>query len=119
LSGLRYEETPGGTRFQARIKSPNRIILAQVWYVYCDDIPLWRDLVWYPTLLRRKKGDLYEGYLHGKTPDAWLVEVQDTANGHRGYVSSLPQDITHKPVARRAGRGLPRLWKEKAPEGKR
>lgn len=119
ISGLRSEETEEGTRFHARVESANKIILAQVWYVYCDDAPYWRDLVWYPTLLYRREGDLYEGYLHGKTPDAWLVEVQDTAQGHRGYVSSLPQDITHKPVAMRAGQGFPRLWERKALEEER
>jgi hypothetical protein len=119
ISDLRCEETEEGTRFEARIASSNKIILAQAWYVYCDDVPYWRDLVWYPTLLYRKEGDLYEGYLQGKIPDAWLVEVQDTARGHRGYVSSLPQDITHKPVAKRTGLGFPRQWERKDPGGDR
>jgi hypothetical protein len=110
---LRHEETEEGTRFSVRIDSPNTMILARIWYVYCDDVPLWRDLVWYPTLLRRQAGDLYVGYVPGKTPDAWLVEVLDTARGFRGYVSTLPLDITQKPVAVRKGGGMPRLWEKK------
>lgn len=113
ISDLSYEETENGTRFFARIDSPNKMILANVWYVYCDDVPYWRDLVWYPTPMRKEEGNLYEAYLPGKIPDAWLVEVQDTAKGFRGYVSSLPQNITHKAVAKRPGGGFPRLWEPK------
>jgi len=119
IGDLQCEETKEGTRFRARLKTANTIIMAQVWYVYCDDVPYWRDLVWYPTLLYKKKGNLFEGYLPGKTPDAWLVEVHDTAQGFRGYLSSLPQDITHKPVSRRAGLGFPRLWERKPPDDER
>lgn len=113
FSDLRHEETEEGTRFFVRIDSPNTMILARIWYVYCDDEPFWRDLVWYPSLLRKQSGDLYEGYVPGKTPDAWLVEVLDTARGFRGYLSTLPQDITHKAVAMRRGQGMPRLWEKK------
>lgn len=115
ITDLRHEETETGTRFTVSIDSPNKLLLAQAWYVYCDDVPLWRDLVWYPTLLHPRPDGTYEGYVHGRTPDAWLVEVHDTALGFRGYVSSLPQDITGKPVERRNGRGMPRDWEEKAP----
>lgn len=114
ISDLRHEETEEGTRFFARIKTPNTRILTRIWYVYCDDVPLWRDLTWYPSLLQRKEGDLYQGYVRGETPDAWLVEVLDTAQGTRGYVSSLPMNITGKPVEVRHGRGMPRAWKPKA-----
>jgi hypothetical protein len=113
IRDLRHAATPTGTRFTARIDGPNRTILVQLWYVYCDDVPYWRDLMWYPSLMVRKGPGLYEGHVPGRTPDAWLVEVQDTAQGFRGYVSSLPQDITRKPVARRQGRGMPRAGREK------
>ncbi len=102
---LNYEETEQGTLFRARIDSPNKVIQVKVWTVYCDDVPYWRDLVWYPELMRPKEGGLYEGYVEGKLPDAWLVEVKDSANGFAGYVSSLPQDITHKATQERLSRG--------------
>lgn len=119
ISDLHLEETKDGIKFFVRIDSPNKIILSQVWYVYCDDVPYWRDLVWYPTVLHKKEKNIYEAYLPGKTPDAWLVEVQDTSYGFRGYVSSLPQDITHKPAETRSGRGFPRRWEPKKSDPKK
>ena len=56
-------------------------------------------------------GDVYEGYVSGKLPDAWLVEVKDIAGGYASYLSSLPQDITGLPTATRTSRGSrSRLW---------
>jgi hypothetical protein len=91
--------------------------MVKFWYVYCDDEPYWRDLVWYPAYDARPKGDgYYEAYVDGKTPDAWLVEVKDTAMGFPGYLSSLPQDITHKRTVVRRSRGsLSRHWAPKTP----
>jgi hypothetical protein len=110
------EPRPAGTIFRARIASPNKIIQAKVWYVYCDDAPYWRDLVWYPEFMVRTGPDTYEGYVTGRLPDAWLVEVKDTAGGFAGYLTSLPQDITGLPTATRVSRGSrSRLW---APKGK-
>jgi hypothetical protein len=69
--------------------------------------------MWYHLLLRQS-GDYYEGMLHGKLPDAFLVEVGDIAQGIPGYVSSVPQKLTDAPVVERVSRGSrPRLW---APE---
>ena len=114
ISGLEYEETAEGTRFRARIDTPNKIIQAKVWYVYCDDVPYWRDLMWYPVLMHKQEGTLFEGYVEGILPDAWFVEVKDIANGHAGYISSTPQDITHKPTKERiALYSGARLWKAK------
>lgn len=104
ISDLSHEENAEGTLFRAHIESPNKVIQTKVWYVYCDDVPFWRDLMWYPAFLH-KKGDLYEAFISGKLPDAWMVEVKDTAQGFRGYVSSLPQDITHKPTKERISHG--------------
>ncbi len=116
ISDLRHEVTKDGTLFRARISSPNKIIQVKFWYVYCDDVPYWRDLMWYPLYPARKEGDLYEGFLDGTTPDAWLVEVKDTAMGFPGYLSSLPQDITGKPTKERISRGWrPRAWAPKEP----
>ena len=62
-------------------------------------------MVWYPAYGVRNDGSDYEVHVSGKTPDAWLVEVKDTAMGFPGYLSSLPQDITGKPTAVRHSRG--------------
>ncbi len=108
ISELQHEENAEGTIFRARIDTPNKIFQAKVWYVYCDDVPFWRDLMWYPTFLHQK-GEIFEAFVPGKIPDAWLVEVKDLASGCVGYLSSLPQDITHKPTETRYSRG----WKSR------
>ena len=108
-------QVEAGTVFRARIKSPNKIIQAKVWYVYNDDEPYWRDLVWYPEFMVRQNDGYYEGYVKGKTPDAWLVEIKDTAKGHPGYISSLPQDITGLKTATKKSRGSrSRHWAPKS-----
>jgi hypothetical protein len=105
------EPVEAGTLFQARVHSPNKIIQVKVWYVYCDDEPYWRDLVWYPEFMIKTGGDIYQGYVKGKLPDAWLVEVKDTAMGYPSYLTSLPQDITGKKTETRTSRGSrSRLW---------
>jgi pimeloyl-ACP methyl ester carboxylesterase len=113
ISDLRFEENEEGTAFRARIDSPNKIVQAKAWYVYNDDPPYWRDLMWYPVRLQ-KAGEAYEGFLSGKLPDAWYVEVKDIAKGAPGYVSSVPQDISHKETKERVSRGSrPRAWEPK------
>jgi pimeloyl-ACP methyl ester carboxylesterase len=103
-----------GTVFRARIASPNKIIQAKVWYVYNDDPPYWRDLMWYPEFMIPVGDGYYEGYVTGELPDAWLVEVKDIAFGAPGYLTSLPQDITGLPTATRTSRGSrSRLWEPK------
>lgn len=114
ISAVTHEKTPGGTRFKAKVECPNRIIQVRAWYTYCDDVPLWRDLVWYPVVMRPDKDGVHVGYERGRTPDAWLVEVHDAAGGFRGYVTSCPQNITGKPVKERRSRGSrSRQWREK------
>ena len=81
--------------------------------MYCDDVPYWRDLMWYPAVMRPKQGNVYEGRVGGNPPHAWFVEVKDIANGFAGYVSSLPQDITGRPAEERNAR-RPRNWELKA-----
>lgn len=120
ISDLSHEIRGDGTVFRARVSTPNKIVQVKFWYVYCDDVPYWRDLVWYPTYAPRRDGDLYEAFHDGSTPDAWLVEVKDTAMGFPGYLTSLPQDITGKPTKERISRGWkPRAWtpKPKRPPG--
>ncbi|GAI67126.1 unnamed protein product, partial [marine sediment metagenome] len=75
------------------------------------------DLMWHPVLMQQKEGNLYEGFYLGILPDAWLVEVKDTSMGYPGYVSSLPQDITHKETKNRYSQGSrSRHWRPKAIE---
>jgi hypothetical protein len=106
----KHVEDAEGTKFTARISSPNKLLQVRAWYVYTDD-EYWRDLMWYPENMRKTgEGDVYEAWVEGTLPDAWLVEVRDVANGFPGYVSTLPLDITHKPTKRRSGGGMPRLW---------
>lgn len=113
LGGFEARENAEGTVFRAAVETPNKVILAKVWYVYCDDVPYWRDLMWYPALMTLR-GEKYEAFVPGKLPDAWLVEVKDIASGCVGYVSSAPLDITGKPVAERISRGWrSRNWEPK------
>ncbi len=114
ISDLSHRENEEGTVFRARVQTLNKIIAVKIWYVYCDDVPFWRDLMWYPAYMR-KKGEFYETFITGKLPDAWLVEVKDSANGFTGYISSLPQDITHKQTENRYSRGWrSRHWEPKS-----
>lgn len=119
ISDLSLEHTEDGTLFRARVDSPNKIIQVKAWYVFCDDVPYWRDLVWYPEMMKRTEGNLYECHVSSKTPDAWLVEVKDTGFGFPGYVSSLPQDITGLPTKERVHRGPGgRNWEPKKKDKK-
>ena len=97
-----------------------RRVQVKFWYTYCDDIPYWRDLVWYPAYPAAAGDGAYESLLDGKTPDAWFVEVKDTAQGLPGYISSLPQDITHLPTKERISHGWrSRQWEPAtAPKGR-
>jgi len=95
--------------FRAKIDGDAKVQSVKAWYVYSDD-DAWRDLMWYHLLMRRN-GDHYEAVLYGKTPDAFMVEVGDIAQGFPGYVSSLPQKLTDAPLIERRSRGSrPRLW---------
>ncbi len=116
VSDPAHEETERGTIFRARVEDANHIVQVRAWYAYCDDVPLWRDVVWYPVVMRPTKDGLYEGYESGKTPDAWFCEVEDIGGGVHGYVTSCPQNITGLPTEERTSRGSrSRLWSEKAP----
>lgn len=91
ISDLRCGKTEKGTVFSTRIDTPNRIILAHIWYTR-DDPSDRRNLVWYSALLRTKGENIFEAFVGGAPPTIWFVEVQDLAWGFPGYVSSLPQD---------------------------
>ena len=62
ISDLTYEETEEGAVFRCKIDTPNKVIMAKAWYVFSDDIPYWRDLMWHPILMQQKEGNLYEGF---------------------------------------------------------
>jgi len=97
------------TVFTARLEGEAKPQTVKVWYVFSDD-PAWRDLMWYHVLMK-PVGDHYEGVLHGKLPDAFLIEVGDIAQGIPSYVSSVPHKLTDAPVVERVSRGsFPRLW---------
>ncbi|MBN2021716.1 MAG: hypothetical protein JW809_02895 [Pirellulales bacterium] len=105
-----HERKPDRSVFRAKIESEAKIQIVRVWFVYTDD-PQWRDLMWYEWTMR-KAGDHYELAVFGAAPDAFMVEVGDTAMGFPGYVSSLPQKLTDAPVVERApSRGMPRHWR--------
>ncbi|MFC1596457.1 PhoPQ-activated protein PqaA family protein [Planctomycetota bacterium] len=109
ISEVSHQRQQGRTVFQAKVESEAKIQMVRTWYTYSDD-PAWRDLMWYH-LLMRKVGDHYEAALHGKIPDAFMIEVGDVAMGFSGYVSSTPQKLTDAPLVERRSRGsLPRLW---------
>lgn len=109
ISDLSHRSERTGTVFRAKITSQAKVQVVKTWFAYSDD-PAWRDLMWYHLIMRPVDG-AYEAFLPGKKPDAFLVEVGDTALGFPGYVSSLPRKLTEAPVEERVSRGpYPRLW---------
>ena len=90
---LQHEQMEKGIRFSAGIDSPNTIILAHVWYTRGDPSNR-RELVWHSALLEKEGRTRFQAFVRGDLPTIWYVEVQDTAKGFRGYVSSLPVDLT-------------------------
>lgn len=109
ITEVTHERREKGTLFRAKVEGGAKVQTVRTWYVYSDD-PAWRDLMWFHLLMKRV-GDHYEAWLHGKMPDAFMVEVGDIAMGYPGYVSSVPHKLTDAPVVERRSRGsLPRLW---------
>lgn len=109
ISDVSHRADRNGTVFSAKLSGEAKVQVVQTWYAYTDN-PAWRDLMWYH-LVMRQTGDRYEAYLHGKKPDAFMIEVGDTALGFPGYVSSVPQKLTDAPVVERVSRGaFPKLW---------
>ena len=109
ISEVSHRLEKNGTVFRAKITSEAKVQVVKTWYAYTDD-PAWRDVMWYHVVMR-PAGDYYEGFLPGKKPDAFMIEVGDTAVGFPGYVSSLPQKLTDAPVLERVSRGpYPKSW---------
>ena len=111
-----YEAQERGTRFYVQLDTPNTVVMVKLWTTYNDDPPYWRDLMWHPAPMFDRGGGKYDTWWSGKPPDAWLVEVEDVANGYRGYITSLPVNHTGGESQTPPDRyGMPRLW-EPAPE---
>ncbi|HBO46186.1 MAG TPA: hypothetical protein DD670_20135, partial [Planctomycetaceae bacterium] len=104
IGDLSVTPLDNGTIFRAKVESANKILQVKAWYVYCDDVPYWRDLMWYPALMRKTKDNVFEARVGERAPDAWFVEVKDIGQGFVGYLSSLPQNLTGKPAAERNAR---------------
>ena len=110
ISEVAHERENGCSVFRAKVKSGAKIQMVRAWYVYSDD-DAWCDLMWYHLIMSHKGDGDYEVPLHGKIPDAFMIEVGDIAQGIPGYVSSLPQKLTDATVVERVSRGSrPRLW---------
>jgi hypothetical protein len=109
ISEVSHRQDKKGTVFRAKFSGEAKVQVVKAWYAYTDD-PAWRDVMWYHIVMR-PVGDYYEGFLPGKKPDAFMVEVGDTALGFPGYISSLPQKLTDTPVLERVSRGpFPKQW---------
>jgi hypothetical protein len=85
--------------YRAKIEGEAKTRLVKVWYVYATN-ETWSDLMWYDWLME-KQGDYYEARVPGEMPDAFMIEVADTAQGIPGYVTGLPQKLTDTPVVER------------------
>ena len=67
-----------------------------------------------PEFMVKQNDGYYYGYVKGKLPDAWLVEIKDTAAGFPAYLSSLPQDITDlKTETKKSNGSRSRYWTPK------
>ena len=87
IADLSDEETAEGTRLPradrlAQHDHPGQGLVRAT----ATTFPYWRDLVWYPEFMAHKGGGVWEGYVTGRLPDAWLVEVKDIAGGAAGYL---------------------------------
>ena len=96
ITEVSYERRDGRNDYRARIESQAKIQLVRTWFVYADN-PEWRDLMWFEWIMH-KVGDHYETSVPGSKPDAFMIEVADTAQGYPGYVTSLPQKLTDAPL---------------------
>jgi hypothetical protein len=99
ITDMHHEHRDGRNYYRAKVESEATVQLVRVWFVYTDN-PEWRDLMWYEWLME-KRGEYYETSVPGKKPDAYMIEVADTAMGFPGYVTSLPRKLTDAPVVER------------------
>ena len=99
ITELHHAHRDGRNHYRCKVESAAKVQLVRVWFTYADN-PEWRDLMWYEWLMQ-PRGDAYETSVPGRTPDAFMIEVADTAMGFPGYVTSLPQKLTDAPVIER------------------
>jgi hypothetical protein len=111
ISDVTTERKDNRTIVRAKITGDTKIKDAMLWVGYTDN-PQWRDVMWYHYHMW-DRGDHWEGSIHGKVPDAIMVEVSDIAQGISGYVSTTPRKLTDAPVVERDPEfgWLPRYWK--------
>ncbi len=111
ISDVTTERKDGRTVVRAKITGDAKVKVVKLWVAYSDN-PQWRDVMWYHYHMWNK-GDHYEGNIHGKEPDAFMVEVSDIAQGISGYVSTTPRKLSDAPVVERDPTYgyLPRHWK--------
>ncbi len=94
-----FERRNGANHYRVKLAGAPRVRMVQVWYTFADT-PAWTTNQWFEWLMA-KQGDFYEARVPGAMPDAYLIEVADTAQGIPGYVTGLPQKLTDAPVAER------------------
>jgi len=111
ISDVTHERKENRTYFRAKVTGDAKVKVVSLWIAYTDN-PRWRDVMWYQFVMENK-GDCFGISIHGKVPDAFLIEVSDIAQGIDGYVSTVPQKLTDAPVVERDPEYgyLPRFWK--------
>ena len=115
ISDVTTERKDNRTIVRAKISGDAKVKVAMLWVGYTDN-PQWRDVMWYHYHMWNR-GDFYEGSIHGKVPDAFMVQVSDIAKGIPGYVSTTPRKLTDAPVVERDPTYgyLPRNWEPTPP----
>ncbi|HBO44730.1 MAG TPA: hypothetical protein DD670_12535 [Planctomycetaceae bacterium] len=110
ISDVTTERKGNRTFFRAKVAGDAKVKVVKLWIAYTDN-PRWRDVMWYDFLMW-DRGDYYETSIHGKVPDAYMIEVSDIAQGISGYVSTVPHKLTDAPVEERDPEFgyLPRFW---------
>jgi hypothetical protein len=111
ISDVTHERKNDRTHFRAKVAGDAKVKVVNLW-IACSDNPTWRDVMWYHYVME-KRDDLYEASIHGKVPDAFMIEVSDIAQGISGYVSTVTHKLTDAPVVERDPKYgyMPRFWK--------
>jgi len=99
ITEYQHERRNNVNVYRAKIESKASIRLVKAWYVYATNAT-WSDLMWYDWIME-DRGDYYEVRVSGAMPDAFMIEVGDTAMGIPGYVTTLPKKLTDAPVVER------------------
>jgi hypothetical protein len=108
ISEVTHTRKDNKTVFRAKIDTKAKPQAVKAWYVYSDD-ERWRDLMWYHLLMKPVGDGYYEATLRGKLPDAFMIEVDDIAQGIPGHVSSVPHKLTDAVVKER----IPPDWRSR------